>query len=195
MADEPFKNQLSLTAEDVVLEIGADTGKDSAYLRDLLGARLPWVAMDPSQKMCDVASKYPGLVVQKASRQESVEALQRINPQNSLNKNLMKYCAHHFYDALPKVAKDLFNYLPSGGSVLIVAQDKRCGLHLKKKAFQSILATVIDPKGFADVFEEEGFKVSVEIVYYETKVTRQFWNHFLKNRVYSTLRDSTDEEI
>lgn len=190
-----IKNQLSLTSDDVILEIGAGTGKDSNFLRNMVGSKLPWVAMDPSQKMCDISCKYPGLIVRKSTGQQALATLQAINPPHPPNKVLMKYCAQYLYDELPKLAKDFFNYLPSGGSVLIVTQANRCGLPFFEKAIQSFLATVRDPKELGDVFEEAGFKVTVEIVYYETKVTRKFWNEFLRNRVYSTLANFTDEEI
>lgn len=190
-----IKNQLSLTSEDVVLDIGAGTGKDLACLRELARSTLPWVAMDPSQKMCDIASNHPGLIVQKALAQDAVTVLQSVNPQHPPNKVLIKHCVHHFIDILPKLARDLLSILPSGGSVLICAQEHRCGLPFFTKAIQTYLVSIRGPQFYSDIFKEAGFKVSVNSVYYETKVTRKSWNHFLRNRGYSTLKGLTDEEI
>ena len=54
---ERFKSKLALAPEDVLLDVGGGTGSALAYLRQLVAPKLDWVNMDPSPKMCEVATK------------------------------------------------------------------------------------------------------------------------------------------
>lgn len=192
---ENIKNRIELNENDVLADLGGATGKVLSYLRKLVNPKHQWINIDPSPKMCEVASQKEGLVVLQSRADTVVKAIKEASLEHQPNKFIAKHCAHHFQDAIPNLAKELFSFLPAGGKVLLLVTDKKCSLPLWSSLAESFRVSNADPTIYVHAFQEAGFSVTIDKPDYTTKVSKQFWYGFIRNRAFSTFRNMTDEEI
>ena len=192
---ELIRKMLDIKPEDVLLDVGAGTGSCLAYLRQQVSPKLEWVNMDPSPKMCEVARKRPGLIVLEGRADNTVEVLEQAGLQHRPNKVIAKRCAHHFIPVFAKFAADMFKYLPSGGQLLVIVTDRKCSLPFFKEAADRFTVSNADPSHYINSFNEAGFTTTIDKPDYVTKVPKDFWYEFIRNRGFSTLRNFSDEEL
>jgi SAM-dependent methyltransferase len=189
------KAKLALNPDDVLVDVGGGTGSALAFLRQLVAPKLDWVNMDPSPKMCEVATKKAGLIVLEGRADNAVSVLEKACLQHQPNKIMSKHSAHHFKDVFAKFATDIFSYLPSGGEILLLVTDRKCSLPLFPEAASRFANSNPDPQLYVDCFNQAGFATTIDKPNYVTKVSKNFWYGFIRNRMFSTLRDFTDEEL
>ena len=93
---ENLKVRLELNNEDVLADLGGATGKVIAALRENIKPTKDWVNIDPSPKMCEIASKLQGVIVVEARADMAVPILKKEALTNPPTKFMAKHCAHHF---------------------------------------------------------------------------------------------------
>lgn len=189
------KTKLGLQKDDCLADIGGGTGRAIGHLKDLVQPDTPWICMDPSSGMCEVAGKREGLVILQSRADTVTTVLNKAHLMVNPNKFMCRYAAHHFKDVFPKFAQDLFSYLQSGGQMLLLVTDRKCSLPMFDEARRRFAESNPDPMLYVDSFNQAGFSTTIDRRDYTTKGTKKFWYDLIRNRMFSTLRDFTDAEI
>ena len=77
----------------------------------------------------------------------------------------------------------------------MLVTDRKSSLPLWEKAAQIYQESNPDPNIYVDVFNKAGFNTTIDKVDYVTNVSKSFWFEFVRNRMFTTFRHFSDEEL
>lgn len=182
--------QMMLTRDDMVVDIGGGTGYIAHQMWKQATLKHPVVCVEPSAAMLQATKHQFGVVPVQATAEEFFSNPRRYH----FNKVLMCACIHHFKD--PGTAfSGLSKYLPKSGLCVIITRPPATSLPFFTAAHMAFANSCANVKSLINILHSQELmtNVTTEIMQFEVKKCE--WYKMLQDRYMSHLEQFTDDEI
>ena len=153
-----------------------------------VGLRQPVLCVEPSEGMLKVAREKDGVVTVKAT----AEVFFNSPPKRMFNVVLMNGSFNHLQDPA-LVISGVRECLPKNGTVVITSHKSHLPIISEAKALLEKCTDHTD--NTLDLIRSSGLKAEVKIVVQNYAIDKQFWYNFMRKRMYTFLRQFSDEQI
>lgn len=176
--------------DDNVLDIGGGTGELAHMIWKQAGLRNRVLCVEPSEDMLVVAREKEGVVTVKATAEEFFNS--ESSPKQMFDVVMMNASFHHFQDPV-MVISGVKECLPKNGMGVITSHKSHLPIISMAKALLEKCTDHTD--NTLDLVQSSGLKAEVKLVVQNYTIDKQFWYNFMRKRMYSFLRQFSDEEI
>lgn len=180
-------HDLSLSTEDVLVDLGGGTGTFTSRIQDESGVAKAY-CVEPSVAMCDEAAKLKNITAL------CMDAHAFMSTKTPFSKLLLKEVIHHI-DEREHLWQAVYTRLPKKGKLLIITRPQ----HVAFPLFTSAKTAFAHNQPPYELFESQlracGFKVTTLKRSHTFTLRKENWYEMLRHRFMSDLSIFSDEEI
>jgi len=180
-------NDLSLTPNDILADVGGGTGTFTSRLMDEIGLQKAY-CIEPSSTMCDEASKLKNIT---SLCSDAHGFLAQHIP---FTKILLKEVIYH----IPKTElywKNVYGAMPHGGKLLIITRPQKIAFPFFAAAKEAFARNQPPYKLIESQLRKCGFEVATIQRSHTFTLPKESWYEMLRHRFMSDLSIFSDKEI
>ena len=178
-----------LSGDDQLVDIGGGTAQTALMLHADAGMTKPVICIDPCEEMLDIARKNGATTIQSTA-----ESFFASKPEYPLKVVLMNGCVHHFQDP-DFIFSRLGKLMPDDGVCIITAYTSKVTFPLFKAAVEAYTGVGDRYDLLCKIIESKGLKWRKVSGLEPVEMEKGLWYDGIRNRLYSTLRGFSDEEL